>query len=103
MSNFFGFSDSLGKSYGKEVVSDFAIFARKWSKIAARKKVYFGLFFNYHLILHFTGRIEAAHQGDLLWLLALVTCGLGVGGGIRYLPSLLILLLCTVCTASCRM
>ena len=48
-SNFFGFLDSLGKSYGKEVVSDFAILARKWSKIAARKKVNFGLFFNYHL------------------------------------------------------
>ena len=35
---FFGFFDSLGKTYGKEVVSDFAILARKWSKIAPRKK-----------------------------------------------------------------
>ena len=47
------FLDSLGKSYGNEVVSDFAIFARKWSKIAVPKK---------------------AHQGDLLWVLMLVTC-----------------------------
>ena len=53
-SNILGPLDSLGKSYGKEVVSDFAILARKWSKIAARKKVNFGLFFNYHLTgLHY--------------------------------------------------
>jgi hypothetical protein len=49
---FFGFLDSLGKSYGKEVVSDLAILARKWSKIAAQKKVCFGLFFNYHLTFY---------------------------------------------------
>ena len=73
---FFRLFDSLGKNYGKEVVSDFAILARKWSKIAVRKKVNFGLFFNSHLT-GLTGRIEAAHQGDLLWLLALVTCGWG--------------------------
>ena len=48
---FFGFLDSLGKSYGKEVVSDFAILAWKCSKIAARKKANFELFLNYH----FTG------------------------------------------------
>ena len=41
----FGFLDFLGKSYGKDVVSDYTILARKWSKISAQKKVYFGLFF----------------------------------------------------------
>ena len=45
---FFEFLDSLGKSYSKEVVSGFEILARKWSKIAARKNVYFGLYFYYH-------------------------------------------------------
>ena len=50
-SNFVEFLNYSGKSYRKEVVSYFAIFAQKWSKIAARKKVYFGLFLNYH----FTG------------------------------------------------
>ena len=49
LGNFFlGFLDSLGKSYGKVVVSDFVILAWKWSKIASREEVYFGLFFNYH-------------------------------------------------------
>ena len=42
---------SLGKSLGKEVVSDSAILAQQWSKIAARKTVNLGLFFTYH----FTG------------------------------------------------
>ena len=42
----------FGKSDRKEVVSDFAILSQKWSKIAARKKVYFGLFFNYHYYYH---------------------------------------------------
>ena len=36
----------LGKSYKKKVVSDFAILAWKWSKIAA------GSFFNYHYNHH---------------------------------------------------
>ena len=41
----FGFLDSLGKSYATEVVSDFAILAQKWSKIAARKKSLFWALF----------------------------------------------------------
>ena len=41
---FVEFLDSLGNSYGKEVVSDFVILAWNWSKIAARKHVNFGLF-----------------------------------------------------------
>ena len=48
----FGFLDSLGKSYGKEVVSDLAIFAWKWSKITAQKKSLFWVFFNYHLTFY---------------------------------------------------
>ena len=44
-SNLFGFLDSLGKSYGKEVVSDFAILARKWSKIAAPIYIFLGALF----------------------------------------------------------
>ena len=49
---FFGVVDSLGKSYGKVVVSDLAILARKWSKIAAQKKFILGSFLT--ITLHFT-------------------------------------------------
>ena len=48
----FAFLDFLGKSYVKEVVSDLVILTQKWSKIAAQKKVNFGLFFKYHLTFY---------------------------------------------------
>ena len=47
---FFRFWDSLGKSYRKEVVSDFAILARKWSKIAARI-FFFGSFLTITILI----------------------------------------------------
>ena len=50
-SNSFEFLDSLGKSYGKEVVSDFAILARKWSKIAVRKKFMLGSFLTLIIVI----------------------------------------------------
>ena len=34
--------DSLQKSYERQVISEFAILAQKWSKIAPRKKIVFG-------------------------------------------------------------
>ncbi len=57
---FYGILDTLGKSYGQDVVSDLAILDRKWSKIAARKKFFLAHFQLSPYVLHFTGRIEAA-------------------------------------------
>ena len=57
---FLDFWIPLGKIYGEEVVSDLAILARKWSKIAAQ--FYFFILGSFLTItLHFTfaGRIEA--------------------------------------------